>query len=561
MKKFKKFVASALAAVMVLGLAACGGGGGTSETQAGSGGTAETETTANEILTQETAAAADTSDGTAVDSGAAKESAKDSIIMGYTAEPNNINPGADSKTNAQMVVAMFHDGLVGKAPEDQSVIVPSISDTWEFSEDGTELTMHIRDDIKFHDGTPLTVEDVLFSLDYAVSQGLNASSASVLKSWEDVGDNNIKITLSYPYKPVLQILATPGYSIISKAFYEQCEADGTNFGMVENGTGAYTLESWTTGDRMVLKAYDDWHRGAPAIKDVEIRVCSDETSGALMVENGEIDFFIGMNNADRDRLAANENLELVDAYSAGTYIICMNLQEGPFADNLALREAVAYAINREEILLGGMNGVGSVTPGPITPGYFGYVEDFEPYPYDPEKAKEKMIEAGYPDGIDIEFKVASDSWYSLPAQVIVEQLRQVGIRCDLQIMERAPFLEETQEQLDYEMCYYITWGDFPDADPVMWGKFHSECIRQPMMNFGGVNDPEVDELLLKARTSLDDQERLDLYAELAEMNKENVWYLMVLTTYNAVVINKDIEGVTPIPAGYYNPAFYYWVEA
>ena len=86
MKKFKKFVASALAAVMVLGLAACGGGGGTQETQAGSGGTAETETTANEILTQETAAAANTSDGTAVDSGAATESAKDSLIMGYTAD-------------------------------------------------------------------------------------------------------------------------------------------------------------------------------------------------------------------------------------------------------------------------------------------------------------------------------------------------------------------------------------------------------------------------------------------------------------------------------------------
>ena len=558
MKKAKRLISTALAALMVLSLAACGGSSGSGDSAQGS--SEGTTTAANEILNQETAAAATTGDATATDTGAATTSAKDTLIMGYTREPNSLNPASDSKTNAQMVTQMLHDGLVGKAPADQSVIVPSISDTWEFSEDGLELTMHVRDDIKFHDGTPLTVEDVLFSLDYATAQGLNSSGASILKSWEDIGDNNIKITLAYPYKPILQILATPGFSIISKSFYEKCEADGTNFGTVENGTGAYKLTSWVTGDKIVLEANDDWHRGAPAIKHVEIRLCSDETSGALMVENGEIDFFIGMNNADRDRLAANPNLEIINAYSAGTYIICMNLKTGPFADNLALREAVAYAINREEILIGGMNGVGSVTPGPITPGYFGYVEDFEPYPYDPEMAKQKLAEAGYPDGIDVSFKTASDSWYSLPSQVIVEQLRQVGIRCNLEVMERAPFLEETQEKMDYEMCYYMTWGDFPDADPVMWGKFHSECIAKPMMNFGGVDDPDVDALLLKARTSLDDNERIECYKELAELNKKNVWYLMVLTTYNAQVINTNLEGVVPIPSGYYNPAFYYWVE-
>ncbi len=553
----KRFMSVMLAAAMAISLTACGGGSTSSST---GGSAAEATSVDNDaILNQTAASAASVTDASAEDSGAATESSKDSLIMGYTAEPNSIAPGADSKTNAQMVVAMCHDGLVGKAPQDQSVIVPSISDSWEFSDDGTVLTMHIRDDIKFHDGTPLTVEDVLFSLDYAVKQGLNASAASVLKEWKDAGDNNVEITLQYPYKPILQILGTPGFSIISKAFYEKCESDGTNFGMVENGTGAYTIENWTTGAKMTLKANEGWHRGNPAIKNVDIKLCQDSTSGALMVENGEIEFLIGMASADRDRLSVNPKLELVNAFSAGTYILCMNDQKGPFADNLALREAVAYAINRDEILLGGMNGVGSVTPGPITPGYFGYVDDFEPYPYDPEMAKKKLAEAGYPDGIDISFKTASDSWYSLPSQIIVEQLRQVGIRCDLQIMERAPFFKETQEDLNYDMCYYMTWGDFPDCDPVMWGKFHSECIGKPMSNFVGVNDPEVDELLLKARTSLDDQERLDCYKQLAEMNKENVWYLMVLTTYNSIVINKDLKGVVPIPAGYYNPAFYYWI--
>lgn len=546
MKRFKKVASVVLAATMVLSLAACGGDNNSSSNNAppaqGDSPDSADNTEPVGFEGQETPT----------------QSSKDSLVMGYTKEPDTIAPAGDAKTNAQMVVAMVHDCIVGKDPKDQSVIVPSIADTWEFSEDGTELIFHIRDDIKFHDGTALTVEDVLFSLDYATKQGLNSSGASILKSWTDEGDNNIKLTLAYPYKPILQILATPGFSVISKATYEKCQADGTNFGMIENGTGPYKVVNWTTGDRMVLEANNSWHRGAPAIKNVEIRLCSDETSGGLMIENGELDFFIGMNNADRARFQANDNIKLVDAPSAGTYVIAMNLKEGPFADNLALREAVAYAINRQDMLDGGMNGVGEVTPGPVTPGYFGFVEGFEAYPYDPEMAKQKLAEAGYPNGIDISFKTASDSWYSNPSQVVVEQLRQVGIRCNLEIMERAPFLKETQEDMNYEMCYYITWGDFPDADPVMWGKFHSECIAKQMQNFAGVDDPAVDELLLKARTSLDDNERLEYYKQLAEMNKENVWYLMILTTYNAIVINKDLQGVEPIPSGYYNPAFYYW---
>ncbi len=528
MKRFRKLISVVLAVIAVVSLTACGSGSsssGGSSTAAGSG----TE-------------------------------GKTSLTMGYTREPDSLAPAADEKTNAQMVVAMLHDGLLGKDPADQSVIVPSISDTWEFNEDGTVLTLHIRDDIKFHDGTPLTVDDVVYSFDYACAQPVNVAGAELIKSYRDAGDNNFEITLNYAYNPFLHILATPGFSIICKATHEKALADGTNFGTIENGTGAYKLVNWTTGDKMVLVANDDWHRGTPEIKDVTIKLLSDETSGALMVENGEIDFFIGMNTADRERLISNNDLKVVDAPSAGTYCLLMNQNPGSvFAENKALREAVAYAINREEILLGGMNGVGMVTPGCITPGYFGFVEGFESqYEYNPEKAKEKLAEAGYPDGIDLVFKAASDSWYNNPAQVIVEELRQVGIRCDFQTMERAPFIEAVHNRMDYDLSYYISWGDFPDADQQVWPKYHSSSIGANMGNHIGLNNPDVDALLEKARTSSDDEERKALYKELNQMNDDNVWYLWILTSYNAVVINRNLQNVIEIPSGYYNPAFYSW---
>ena len=528
MKRFKKLISVVLAVATVVSLTACGSGSPSSGGSAGGSATAGSES-------------------------------KDTLIMGYTKEPDTVAPGADAKTNAQMVVGILYDGLVGKDPADQSVIVPSIADTWDFSEDGTVLKLHVRDDIKFHDGTALTMDDVLYSLKYACEQPLNVAGANLIKEYKDAGDNNLEITLQYAYKPFLQILATPGFSIICKATHEKAVADGANFGITENGTGAYKLVSWSTGDKMVLESNDGWHRGTPEIKHVEIKLLSDETSGALMVENGEIDFFIGMNNADRARLEANEKLRMVNAPSAGTYCLLMNQNPGSvFADNKALREAVAYAINREEILLGGMNGVGEVTPGIITPGYFGYIENSEYYEYNPELAKQKLAEAGYPDGIDLTYKVPSDSWYANPSQVIVEELRQVGIRCNLQIMERSTFLKEVHEQMNYDMAYYISWGDFPDADQQAWPKYHSTSIGAQMGNHIGLNNPAVDELLMKARTSMDDDERKALYEELNHLNYENVWYLWILTTYNAVVINKDLQNVIEIPSGYYNPAFYSW---
>ncbi len=125
-------------------------------------------------------------------------------------------------------------------------------------------------------------------------------------------------------------------------------------------------------------------------------------------------------------------------------------------------------------------------------------------------------------------------------------------------MERAPFIEAVHNRMDYDLSYYISWGDFPDADQQVWPKYHSSSIGANMGNHIGLNNPDVDALLEKARTSSDDEERKALYKELNQMNDDNVWYLWILTSYNAVVINRNLQNVIEIPSGYYNPAFYSW---
>ncbi len=476
---------------------------------------------------------------------AAPAPTKDTLIMGMTYECSKLDPGGDSTSNAMGVIANIYDSLVCPKADDASVVEPAIASSWKFSEDGQTLTFELRDDVTFHDGTKMTADDVVYSLNFALAQPLNSPAAGMIDDVTKVDDSHVSIHLIYAYKPILMMLYGPSFGIISQAFHEKCMEDGVNFSSVENGTGAYILKEWVSGNKMVLEANDNWYNGEVPIKNLVYQVVPDATTGALMIEQGEIDALLGMSTADREHLVKAEGITVVDVLSAGTHFIAMNNTKAPF-DDPKVREAVSYAVNREEALQGGLNGIGIINPFIITPGFFGYYDGFEPNPYDPEKAKALLAEAGYPDGLDVTWKAASDSWYATPAQVVAEQLRQVGFNVDLQLMERAPYLAEVQsDKMDYQLTNYLTWGTYPDADASMYNKFHTSMWGKPQQNYGFAGNAETDALLDKARTSLDDQVRLDCYKELAEINKENNWYIMLMCGSNAIVVSNEIQDFAP----------------
>jgi len=147
-------------------------------------------------------------------------------------------------------------------------------------------------------------------------------------------------------------------------------------------------------------------------------------------------------------------------------------------------------------------------------------------------------------------KTSTESWYSIPAQVIQEQLRKIGLDCELQIMERGAYDAEVTGNMDFEMTYWMTTGAYPDADTVIYRRFKSDQVGGSN-NIAGVNDARVDQLIMDARASMDDQERIDLYREICEINKENVWYIPVLTSSNSVVVTDQVAGAYAHSAGLY----------
>jgi peptide/nickel transport system substrate-binding protein len=469
-------------------------------------------------------------------------------------EPTAISPGGGTRGVDMTLCTNFYDTLIFENGADRTSFKPGIASEWKFNDVGDELVLKIRDDVTFHDGAKLTCDDVIFSLQYDLAQPPNSAAAATIKDYKITGDNEITIYLNYPYKPILGILATPNMSIINKAFYEKCQKEGTNFQRVENGTGPYILDKWEAGVRLVLKANDNWFGGDVAIKDVVFQVAQDSTTAAMMMENGQADAYFSPAASDVKRLDDLESVDNEWAISYSTYMIFFNTREKPFNDP-KLREAIAYGIDREAVLQGGQAGIGMVQPFPVAPGFFGYQEGFEVPEYNLELAKQKLAEAGYPEGsLKVTMRTSSDTWYSLPAQVVQSQFQAMGIDCELEIMENGAFQSEVLTNHNFQVGYYNSYAFVNDADAVLWQYYQSKGDR----NFAGVQNKEIDDLLLKARLSMDDKERLDCYMKIAEINRENNYYIYTLTGYNSMVHSAALKGVFGNNAGIYKLSYWSW---
>ncbi len=540
MKKSTKLMAFALAAAMML--TACGSsGGGTATTAA----PAPAATQAAET-TKATEVAMDVATTAAKETQAPAENAapaKDTFVFTLISEPNNIGHAA-SNNNGRFCTLQVYDSLLMENGGDRTDLLPNLAESWEWSEDGKTLTFKIKEGVKFHNGETMTAEDVAFSLEDALAEPSNAATAVTMESVEIVDDTHVAVHLPNPYKPVLNILATPDYCIYNKAYIEDCRAKDIVIDKAPMGTGAYKFVDWKLGEEINFERFDDYHGDVAKIKNLKVKIMTDATTAALALENGETDAMIGFNTADMPRLDANPDVEMLRSKSAGYHWVIANSRKAPF-DDVRVRQAIMKAINVEEVFVGGHESVGWITNMPITHGIFGYDESFEREPFDLEGAKALLAEAGYPDGFHCVLKVKQDSYYSTPAQVCVENLRKLGLDCEILIEESGTFDSEVSTNYDFDLAYFMSSALYPDADAIVTRTLYSESADKPNSNFSGCKDPELDELILKAKYSLDDEERKELYRQIAQINKEKAHIVPLVTSTNTVGVRSNVVGAYP----------------
>ena len=447
-------------------------------------------------------------------------------------DPPTLDPHITTDaTSAQIIVEVF-GGLVTIDPELE--IVADLAESWDVSGDGTVYTFRLRPDAKFHDGSPVTAHDVKWSLERAtnpltespvadqylgdivgVKEKLDGDATSI-SGVRVIDDLTIEMTIDEAKSYFLAKLTYPTAFVLDR---ENVEASPRNWFREPNGTGPFRLQEYRVGETLVLGRNEHFHLGPPMLEEVEF-ILSGGTS-MLMYENDEI-HVAGVGLADLDRLNDPSNelfseLKTAPASFSVNYI-GLNVNEPPL-DDVKVRQALNYAVDKQEIATIVLGDLVEPADGILPPNFPGYDESVQGYEYDPERARQLLGESKYGDDlanippITITTPGSFGANVSLDMEVILQMWeRNLGITAEFQQTEFATFLKDLHKGR-FQM-FDIGWiADYPDPENFLDILFHSGSTN----NHTHYSNPDVDELLMKARVETDTLARYALYSEAEQM--------------------------------------------
>lgn len=500
----KKTISFLLALVLVLSLAAC--------TKPGS------DPSGNET----TDPTATTDPGTP---------ARTDLNYGLTSDVATLDPSKATDQMSNILWRQLYDTLVYRNSEGE--YEPRLAESWELSEDGLTWTFKIRQDAFCHDGSQLTAKDCAWSLNRMCAA---PTTAGVMTSMTDGGnvaidDYTLEVRLKAPYGALLNVLA--GWGRIA------CE-NTTDFENAPIGTGPYTFVSRASGDNVKLKANEQYYRGVPAIKDLTFKVITDSTAQIAAIQKGEIDFLTHSPLASKATIEADPKLTWEETDIRGLMFLVMNHNVAPF-DNELVRKAVQCGISKENLLLGGAEGMGTPLNTMFVPTISGSPEAnyTAPYTYDLEKAKGYMKEAGYDENNKpkVTILTCETAIYSNAANTLQGELAKLGFDATVNQIDRTVYFTECFNGR-YEITVMHSTMPNPDAD-FIYQLSHSSQVG--MQNYVPINNPDIDNWVTIGRTSSDAAERLEAYTEVSKLVDENVFWVPLYTFKCAVIHNKDLK--------------------
>lgn len=437
------------------------------------------------------------------------EEARTNIVYGNYQEPATLDPNNMGDGGGFIVASNIYEALLWITDDLQ--IEPLLAHSWDISEDGLVYTFYLEEDVTFHNGEHFTANDCKFTYDRAMEGGYAGSVTGIIDSTEVIDDYTFQVTLKYPYSPALECFASHFLRIVNEKAVTEA-GDSFSYNPIGAGTGPYEFVSWSSGNNIILRAYEDYWRGPASIKDVEIRFITDTTALAMAIETGEVDYG-PINVRDIPTFESNPDLDYAVVPSTIVNYIGFNTQAEPFTD-ARVRQAIAYCLDKEEMLLVSMDGYegGTLTATPVPSTGFGCNLDLEIYPRDVEKAKELLAEAGYADGFSTTIYTPNAIWRRNIATYLQACMAEIGITANIEVMEQAAILEEIRAGNCPIFIMGFT-GTSGDADFFYYSQYHTGQT----YNYDKYENAELDALLDQARQSSDSEERIALYKQISEI--------------------------------------------
>lgn len=472
---------------------------------------------------------------------------KSDIVVAVDADVDTLHPTDFSTTVELGVLNQIYDTLLYYSPDGTKDPEPRIAESYEISDDGLDYTFHLRDDVTFHDGTPVTADDVVFSIELYKASEYQGSQISMLSSVEATDEHTVVCHLDAPYSPFLQGICSP--MISSKAYYESSEDDFVNNPI---GTGPYKFVSRAKGSNIKLEANEDYYRGAPEIKEVTFEVIPDSSTKAIALQTGEVNF-AEIDSATKPQLEANPAITIAEVPTSTFSYIAMNTEKEPFND-VKVRQAINYAIDRDNLVAVCYDGEAEVNSNICAKERFGYSDDQFQYTYDPEKAKELLAEAGIETPYDLgEILVAEK--YSNLATVIQNDLKAVGLDVTISVKEFNSYISDLQNGSYGITALNMTLeGDTQTLEMA----FTTDYIG--IANNARYSDEEMDKLFEQARTETDNDKRAEVFNEIFTKAQDEAIYAVMCNPMTLYAYNSDLSCPEFVLEGNYYLYDFSWAE-
>lgn len=451
---------------------------------------------------------------------------KTDVSLGIVLEPPHLDPTAGAAAAIDEVTyANVFEGLTRIGPNGE--VLPALAKSWEISEDGLTYTFRLQDDVRFHDGTDFNAEDVKFSLDRARSaDSTNAQKPlfEAIESVEVVDPDTVQVVLS---RPVGGFLFNLGWGDAVIVAPESADSNKTQ----PVGTGPFAFDRWVKGQEISLKRFEDYWGEPAALEAAQFKIIADPNAAFAAMMSGDVDAFPNFPAPETlMQFETDPRFTVSVGSTEGETILAMNNANGPLA-NALVRQAISHAINKQALIEGAMFGRGTPIGSHFAPHHPAYTDLTGTYPFDPDKAKELLAEAGFADGFTATLKLPPPQYARRGGELIRSDLQKVGIELEIVPLEWAQWLTEVFREKNYDFTIVS------HTEPMDIGIYARDDY------YFNYDNPEFKELISALNAETDKEKRYDLMRQAQEMITADAVNVFLFQLGKTGVWNAELEGL------------------